>query len=99
MNKKVGMLLQKRTDTRGVGISTGLSLARGSGSLTPRFRLGPPRTEPKGSSGPPRFCGAMRGDADRALIVYFSHVMNATVRPVRVVLQSSEIDVHARCSF
>ena len=36
-----------------------LSLARGSGSLTPRFRFGPPRTEPKGPSGPPRFCGAM----------------------------------------
>ena len=57
---------------RGVDLeveAAGLSLARGSGSLTPRFRLGPPRTKPKGSSGPPRFCGAMRGDADRALIV------------------------------
>ena len=50
-------------------IEPGLSLARGSGSLTPSFRLGPPRTKSKGSSGPPRFCGAMRGDADRALIV------------------------------
>ena len=53
------------------GNISGLSLARGSGSLTPRFRLGPPRTKPRGSSGPPRFCGAMRGDAhaDRSLIV------------------------------
>ena len=40
-----------------------------------------------------------RGGADQALIVKFSHVMNATAQPVRVVLQSSERDVHARGSL
>ena len=53
----------------------GLSLVRGSGSLTLRFRLGPPRTEPKGPVDPRisvAQCargGAMHGGAGQALIV------------------------------